>query len=151
VKRFEKKNDFLTSTQDGPKPSSLWNQPSPSTGYFSVHGPAVSTPAHLSSQPAPAKSPAGQPFPHVAQLRRATQLASLLSACDTAAQKDGPVTLPGIGAVKPGSNTPVSPQPEFIPAQCSSQPEFHPLFNSITIRCALFELVIELSSSSRPL
>jgi hypothetical protein len=57
------KKIFLTSTQDGPKPSSLWNQPSPSTGYFSfsVHSPVVLTPAHHSSRPAPAKSPAGQP------------------------------------------------------------------------------------------
>jgi hypothetical protein len=131
---MKRKRIFLTSTQDWPKPSSLWNQPNPSTGYFSVHGLVVLTPAHHSSRPAPAKSPTGQPFLHVAQLRRATQPTSLLSARDTAAQKDGPVTLPGIGAIKLGSNTPVSPRPEFIPAQCSSQPEFHPLFNSVMIR-----------------
>jgi hypothetical protein len=61
IKRFEKKRIFLTSTRNGLKPSSPWNQPSPSSIYFSVHGPAALTPAHLSSQLAPVKNLAGLP------------------------------------------------------------------------------------------
>jgi hypothetical protein len=61
IKRFEKKRIFLTSTQNGLKPSSPWNEPSPSSVYFSVHGPAALTPAHLSSRPAPVKNPVGLP------------------------------------------------------------------------------------------
>jgi hypothetical protein len=69
IKRFERKRIFLTSTRNGPKPSSPWNQPSPSSIYFSVHGPATLTPAHLSSRPAPAKSPADQSISHATQPR----------------------------------------------------------------------------------
>jgi hypothetical protein len=131
VKRFEKKKDFSHLYSRWAKTQLVLESSQPIHRLFFCARPSCldsgpplvpicpseepSQPAISACGPAEASDPAGLP-----PLR---------------ARHRGPVTLSGIGAVKPGSNTPVSPRPEFIPAQCSSQPEFHPLFNSVTIQC----------------
>jgi hypothetical protein len=117
--------------------------------FFSVHGPAALTPAHLSSRPAPAKSPADQSIPHVTQSRRAIQLASLLSTRDTDGPARRPSRLASIGAVNPDPTHPLARDRSSYPQSVRLNPSFTIFFNSITIRRVWFKLEIELSSSPR--
>jgi hypothetical protein len=135
VKRFEKKKDFSHLYSGWAETQLALESAQPIHRLFFYARPSCLDTGPPLVPACPSEEPSRPTISHAAQLRRVTQPASLLSTRDTAAQKDGPVTLPGIGAVKPGSNTPVNPRPEFIPAQRLSQPEFHPLFNSIMIRC----------------